>query len=509
MQLLPADVHDITEEGSDMTRDIFFAILKDTQDGPPRPKSLPDQSDILHEDIGKASDIAQPGGFRRDHVITNLGGNSPHVPSYVQDSFLESIQPTPGFLQSAYGDFIVASLELADDDDSDETATPLLSRAWKRRPEKQQPGATVGKTVFTILKSFIGSGILFLPKGFQNGGMLFSLAALCASAILSTFCMLRLTDCSNVLLRGGRTNVSYGRVAVNISLVLSQIGFCCSYLIFVEKNIGEVILAAFGIQRTTASSSLTLIMLQILLYTPLSSPYLFGIVYIISYTVQTLDDAPVGSATWENFNSTSWAMLLGTAVYCFEGIGLVLPIYDAMDYDLKHKFPRILSYTMLFLVTLFSVFAGLVYAAFGQETQSVVTLNLPSAQDSIATMSVQLTYSLALVFTYPLMLYPVVKILEGYLFPHHSRKGYWRWEKNGFRFALVCLTAAIAYYGKEELDNFVALIGGFCSVPLAFIYPCLFHSKLVNDGRTLNNAVIAVGIFTMVFATYQAVSTWN
>jgi hypothetical protein len=51
-QLLPADVHDITEEGSDMTRDIFFAILKETQDGPPRPKSLPDQSEILHEDIG-------------------------------------------------------------------------------------------------------------------------------------------------------------------------------------------------------------------------------------------------------------------------------------------------------------------------------------------------------------------------------------------------------------------------------------------------------------------------
>ncbi|CAI5736967.1 unnamed protein product [Peronospora destructor] len=535
--LLPADVHDITEEGSDMTRDIFFAILKDTQDGPPRPKSLPDQSDILHEDIGKASDIAQPGGFRRDHVITNLGGNSPHVPVYVQDSFLESIQPTPGFLQSAYGDFIVANLDLAaDDDDLDDTATPLLSRAWKRRPEKQQPGASIGKTVFTILKSFIGSGILFLPKGFQNGGMLFSLAALCASAILSIFCMLRLTDCSNAVRIRNRSSVSYGlvgekafgevgRVAVNISLVLSQIGFCCSYLIFVEKNIGEVILAAFGIQRTTASSSLTLITLQILLYTPLSWVrrieyfaltnlfadllILFGIVYIMSYTVQTLDEASVGSATWENFNSTSWAMLLGTAVYCFEGIGLVLPIYDAMDDDIRHKFPRILSYTMLFLLTLFSVFAGLVYAAFGQDTQSVVTLNLPSAQDSIATMSVQITYSLALVLTYPLMLYPVVKILEGYLFSRHSQKGYWRWEKNGFRFTLVCLTAAIAYFGKEELDNFVALIGGFCSVPLAFIYPCLFHSKLLDEGRTLNNIVIGIGVFTMIFATSQALSTWN
>jgi hypothetical protein len=68
-------------------------------------------------DAGKASDIAQPGGFRRDHVITNLPGSSPHVPSYMQETFLESIQPTPGFLQSAYGDFIVASLGLADDDD--------------------------------------------------------------------------------------------------------------------------------------------------------------------------------------------------------------------------------------------------------------------------------------------------------------------------------------------------------------------------------------------------------
>uniref|UniRef100_M4BRX0 Amino acid transporter transmembrane domain-containing protein n=1 Tax=Hyaloperonospora arabidopsidis (strain Emoy2) TaxID=559515 RepID=M4BRX0_HYAAE len=529
--------HMITEEGSDMTRDIFFAILKDTQDGPPRPKSLPDQSEILHEDVGKASDIAQPGGFRRDHMITNLEGDSPHVPSCVQDSFLESIQPTEGFLRSAYGGFIMANLDLADDDDdSDETNTPLLSRAWKRRPEKQQPSATVGKTVFTILKSFIGSGILFLPKGFQNGGMLFSLGALSISAILSTFCMLRLTDCSNVVQsERGHINVSYGlvgekafgkvgRVAVNISLVLSQLGFCCSYLIFVEKNIGEVILAAFGIQSTTASSSLTLIVLQILLYTPLSWVrrieyfaltnlfadllILFGIVYIISYTVQTLDDAPANSSSWENFNSKSWAMLLGTAVYCFEGIGLVLPIYDAMDHDTKHKFPRILAYTMMFLVTLFSVFAGLVYAAFGQNTQSVVTMNLPSAQVSLATMSVQITYSIALVLTYPLMLYPVIKILEGYLFPSHSQKGYWRWEKNGFRFVLVCLTAAVAYYGKEELDNFVALIGGFCSVPLAFIYPCLFHSKLLEDGCALNNIIIGIGIFTMIFATYQALSTW-
>lgn len=368
--------------------------------------------------------------------------------------------------------------------------TPLVSRASTLRrkvyPSKdaQPTGASVRKTVFTIFKSFIGSGILFLPKAFQNGGMLFSIVGLSVSALLSTFCMLRLTVCSNAVMSAyGHKSVSYGmlgekafgsvgRAAVNVSLVLSQVGFCCSYLIFVQKNIGEVILQAFNIKSSLASYSWTLIILQIPLYTPLTWVrhieyfaitnliadvlILFGLLYIIQYSVHTLGEDLPESSTWENFNSQNWALFLGTAVYCFEGIGLVIPIYDAMDDSIKHKFPRILSSTILFLVTFFSLFAGIVYAAFGQNTQSVVTMNLPSAGVSGATMTVQLTYSLALVLTYPLMLYPVVKIIEGYMFPHRRIKGFWRWPKNAFRFALVCVTAAIAYFGKEQVQLVVS-----------------------------------------------------
>ncbi|RLN89176.1 hypothetical protein BBJ28_00024092 [Nothophytophthora sp. Chile5] len=552
--LSPADVHDISEEGSDMTRDIFFAVLKGSKDGLTRTKSLPDVSEILYEDVGtswcsracggggvaegKASDIAQPGGFRRDHVIAKMPAYDAVLPSYVQESFLESIRPN-SLLQSTYGDFIIDNLRLGENYSDDEASTPLLSGLNKLHKEMNVApprGASVGKTVFTIFKSFIGSGILFLPKAFQNGGMLFSIVGLCVSATLSAFCMLRLTECSNVILRlRSHRSVSYGlvgaqafgnvgRVAVNVSLVLSQIGFCCSYLIFVEKNIGEVMLHAFKFQKSMVTSSWTLILLQIPLYTPLTWVrhieyfaitnlfadvlILFGLLYIIAYSLQTLESAPAGSSTWEYFNSENWAMFLGVAVYCFEGIGLVLPTYDAMDDQLKHKFPTIVASTIMFLVVFFSLFAGAVYAAFGQSTQSVVTLNLPNASVSSGTMIVQLTYSLALVLTYPLMLYPVVNTLESYFFSRKRVKGFWRWKKNGFRFALVCLTAAIAYFGKEEvsdslcgivaarvhcqlisfsvavcecvhlqLDNFVALIGGFCSVPLAFIYPCLFHSR--------------------------------
>ncbi|GMF23477.1 unnamed protein product [Phytophthora fragariaefolia] len=497
----PALVHDISEEGSDMTREIYSAMLKGSQDGMVRTKSLPDVSDVLYKDVGawccilfvvawvfssgggagKASDIAQPGGFRRDHVIANLPTGETVVPTYVQKSFLTSIGPD-SLLQSTYRGFASETLHLGDE--YSENLIPLFSSldTFQTKSEASTRGASVKKTIFTIFKSFIGSGILFLPKGFQNGGMLFSIGGLCVSAALSTFCMLRLVECSSVLLRShNHHNVSYGvvgekafgsmgRRAVNTSLVLSQIGFCCSYLIFVEKNIGEVLLHAFNLRSSFTTSSWTLILLQIPLYTPLAWVrrleyfaltslfadvlIVFGLVYILTYTVKTLENAAPGEATWQYFNSENWAMFLGVAVYCFEGIGLVLPTYDSMDDQIKHKFPAILSWCVVCILGICTLFAGTVYAAFGQNTQSVVTLNLPSSSESTGTMAVQLTYSLALVLSYPLMLYPVINILESSLFPYQRVKGFWRWEKNAFRFALVCLTAVIGYFGKEEVREF-------------------------------------------------------
>ncbi|OWZ14116.1 Amino Acid/Auxin Permease [Phytophthora megakarya] len=513
----PALVHGISKEGSDMTREIYSAVLKDSQDGMTRTKSLPDVSEVLYKDVGKASDIVQPGGFRRDHVITNLPAGDTIVPTCVQNSFLSSIGPN-SLVQSTYRGFANDTLHLGDEFSENEELIPLfgsLDSFPMAKSEMSTRGASVKKTIFTIFKSFIGSGILFLPKGFQNGGMLFSVhyrpSVCCAWSSARACFFVHTTTAMSRIVSGLAENLAnrsqlgivlhfvYLLVAVNVSLVLSQIGFCCSYLIFVEKNIGEVLFHAFNLQSSFTTSSWTLILLQIPLYTPLvwvrrleyfalTSLFadiliVFGLVYILTYTVNSL------------------SRLLG--------IGLVLPTYDSMDDRIKHKFPAILSWSVVCILVICTLFAGTVYAAFGENTQSVVTLNLPTSNESTGTMTVQLTYSLALVLSYPLMLYPVINILESNLFPYKRVKGFWRWKKNGFRFALVCLTAVIGYLGKEELDNFVSIIGGFCSVPLAFIYPCIFHSRLVGRGYLLNGIVVIIGLCTMAFATYQASSTWK
>lgn len=48
--VLPTEIHDIGEEGSDVTRDIYVALFKDKDRT--AAKSMPDISEVLYEDVG-------------------------------------------------------------------------------------------------------------------------------------------------------------------------------------------------------------------------------------------------------------------------------------------------------------------------------------------------------------------------------------------------------------------------------------------------------------------------
>jgi len=60
-----------------------------------------------------------------------------------------------------------------------------------------------------------------------------------------------------------------------------------------------------------------------------------------------------------------------TAVFAFEGIGLVIPITESMKDP--HKFPKVLSGVMVGIMVLFAGAGGLSYAAYGKDIQ--VSLN--------------------------------------------------------------------------------------------------------------------------------------
>jgi len=140
----------------------------------------------------------------------------------------------------------------------------------------------------------------------------------------------------------------------------------------------------------------------------------------------------------------------------------------------------------------------------------VVILNLP--QDDKLVNGVQFLYSVAILLSTPLQIFPAIRITENELFTKSGKYNpYIKWQKNIFRFFVVMLCAGIAWVGANDLDKFVALVGSFACVPLVYIYPPMLHYKAVAKTRFRKICDILLCIFgfiVMAYTTSLTVISW-
>jgi proton-coupled amino acid transporter len=88
----------------------------------------------------------------------------------------------------------------------------------------------------------------------------------------------------------------------------------------------------------------------------------------------------------------------------------------------------------------------------------VVLKNLPQSSKSV--QSVQFLYSLAILLSTPLQLFPALRILETALFVKSGKEDLKvKWTKNAFRMVMVFVCAGISVVGAKDLDKFVAFVG--------------------------------------------------
>ena len=191
-----------------------------------------------------------------------------------------------------------------------------------------------------------------------------------------------------------------------------------------------------------------------------------GLVYLYYYGIRII--AEEGVADIVQFNKSSWTLFIGTAIFTFEGIGLIIPIQSGMKNP--QKFPAVLGSVMVGIPAVFVSMGAIAYAAFGSKTKPVIISNLP--QDDKMVNAVQFIYSLAILLSTPLQIYPAIEITSQQLFSRTGKYNPWiKWKKNIFRFFMVVCCAAIAWAGAGDLDKFVALVGSFACIPLVYIYP--------------------------------------
>ena len=155
--------------------------------------------------------------------------------------------------------------------------------------------------------------------------------------------------------------------------------------------------------------------------------------------------------------------------FAFEGIGLVIPIQESMIRPEKFKF--VLTTVMIILIIVFTSIGALSYAAYGSSVKTVIISSLPQDSGSFSlemllivafVNAVQFLYSLAILLSTPLQLFPAIRILEnatGLALRSGKQNPYIKWKKNAFRCAFVIMTAGISAAGANSLERFVALTG--------------------------------------------------
>ncbi|KKK11818.1 amino acid transporter [Aspergillus rambellii] len=531
-------------QGGDITRQVY-RWAEDADAGgsvrkPLRSRSFSLNRPVPEDDTMNINTIRVPGGFRRDYLRRAAGSPHPGDGTGARIPFAQPQLPTTSFLEflTLYGHF--AGEELEEDDevlgpdeyfssdtwDEAEGAEPgeesaLLRPGTPGRRKRKPRGGTGTNTrtgaALLLLKSFVGTGVLFLPRAFLNGGMLFSSLVLLAVSLLSYYCFILLV---NTRLKidgsfgdiGGALFGKHMRRIILGSIVLSQLGFVSAYIVFTAENLQAFVLAVSKCKSFIDIKFMVL--MQLVIFLPLSLIrdisklgftaliadlfILLGLIYLFYYDIFTIS-AQGGIADIVSFNPSTWTLFIGTAIFTYEGIGLIIPIQESMKHP--QQFAGVLAGVMVIITIVFLSAGALSYAAYGSATKTVVILNLP--QDSKFVNAVQFLYSLAILLSTPLQLFPAIRIMENELF---TRSGKYnpriKWQKNCFRFFLVMICAFVAWGGAEDLDKFVSLIGSFACVPLIYVYPPLLHFKACARSRRQKIADIGLACFGLVCCIY-------
>ncbi|XP_019780323.1 proton-coupled amino acid transporter 3 [Tursiops truncatus] len=418
------------------------------------------------------------------------------------------------------------------------------------RPEEEANGLSIMQTLIHLLKCNIGTGLLGLPLAVKNAGLLVGPFSLLAIGILTVHCMVILLNCAHCLSqRLQKTFVNYGeammysletcpsawlrthsvwgRYTVSFLLIITQLGFCSVYFMFMADNLQQMVEEAYVTSNTcqprkilvlTPTLDIRFYMLAILPFlillvfiqnlrvlsvfsTLASITTLWSMALIFEYIVQEIPDPrnlPL-MASWKTF-----LLFFGTAIFTFEGVGMVLSLKNQMKHPQQFSF--VLYFGMSLVIVLYICLGTLGYMKFGSNTQASITRNLPNCW---LYQSVKLMYSIGIFFTYALQFHVPAEIIIPVVISQAS-ESWVLFADLSVRTALVCLTCDVSAILIPRLDLVISLVGSVSSSALALIIPPLlelitFYPEDMSCVTIAKDIMISIlGLLGCVFGTYQA-----
>eukprot|EP00045_Choanoeca_perplexa_P006753 m.58456 g.58456 ORF g.58456 m.58456 type:complete len:409 (+) comp13765_c0_seq1:169-1395(+) len=384
------------------------------------------------------------------------------------------------------------------------------------------------KLFSNVFISFVGAGVLGLPYAFKEAGLLQGTLTMIAVSCICIKAMLLIVDCKALFIRkaggasgslNGLSDMDYGELAlhafgkpgwwaVQLAIVFSQVGFCCAYLIFITENLQTLI---GELSYITYLGGLCVPLSLLVLIRDLKGLSIFSLfadlANVLAYCVVFFFDFERMHETGSHpkpFKPSGLIFFVGVCVYCFEGAGMVLALETSVPKNRRDDFPYLFTLALSFITTLYVLFGGLGYASFGEDTESIITLNLPPG---VFPNFIKACLCFSLYFTYPVMLFPVSSILDKALAPSNQELPSFA-KGNMVRVAVV-ITSALVVLAIPDFASIMGLIGSTCCMLLALIMPGLLHLHFFKGQLSpwqlrFDYLLVSMGSFFMLTGTSEA-----
>ena len=140
----------------------------------------------------------------------------------------------------------------------------------------------------------------------------------------------------------------------------------------------------------------------------------------------------------------------------------------------------------------------------------LITESLP--RKSPVTYGIKILFSIMLLFTYPLQIFPANNVLESYLTPGWRKSRKRQCCKNISRTVVVALSCLLAIAAWDNVEKLLAIVGACTCCPMAFTLPSLCHWKLVaktTKQKTIDLTLVVFSVCATVFCTEEVFRTWS
>lgn len=313
-------------------------------------------------------------------------------------------------------------------------------------------GTSCDETLMHMIKANIGSGLLAIPFAFKNAGLVFGSFGLWFTAAVCLHCIhILLKSYKHVINKKDKNSEPstgyddivflmmkeackseskiprYTKIFISIFLIVSQLGFCCVYFVFIPSNVEQVIEHYYPETNYTVQALMSIILGPMIVYCLIRNlkylaPFstfanflMIGSIIIILYDLFIDGDLKPLSELKLVAPVTSWPNFFSSCVYAFEGIGCVMPVYNGMeDKEFFTPINGVLNTSMILVAIMYYAIGFFGYLKYGNDSLASITLNLPV--QNVLFQAVKLCFAGAVFLTYNLQFLIGCDILWQYVF---------------------------------------------------------------------------------------------